>query len=161
MVVSSKHMTLASPVFKVMLLGPFKEGRELAVNGKIEVTLPDDSVEAMAIILCIIHGDMDLVPQIISHNLLTDIAVLVDKYQLFKIASAFCQTWMNNLEPPEDFESVDTPDIPRWIAISWIFKDATMFELSTLGAILTAQASFGQSTEYLLLPIPEKVTGET
>lgn len=40
--VSSKHMSLASPVFKAMLTGGFQEAVELKAAGKTEIPLPDE-----------------------------------------------------------------------------------------------------------------------
>jgi hypothetical protein len=56
MLVSSRHLMLASPVFKAMLQhSNFKEGQELHVNGKVEIPLPDDDPEAFKILLDIIQ----------------------------------------------------------------------------------------------------------
>jgi hypothetical protein len=47
MMLSSKHMCLASSVFKAMLQGQFKEGHQLRENGKIEVLLPCYVVDSL------------------------------------------------------------------------------------------------------------------
>jgi hypothetical protein len=56
MLVSSRHLMLASPVFKAMLQhSNFKEGEELHSTGKVEVPLPDDDPDAFKILLDIIQ----------------------------------------------------------------------------------------------------------
>jgi hypothetical protein len=56
MLVSSRHLMLASPVFKAMLQhSNFKEGEELQTNGKVSVPLPDDDPDAFKILLDIIQ----------------------------------------------------------------------------------------------------------
>ena len=80
-------MTLASSVFKAMLNGHFMEGRLLAEMGMVEVPLPDDDPTAFTILLDIIHGRGSRVPRKLNLTLLTDIAVLVDKYRLHEVVS--------------------------------------------------------------------------
>jgi hypothetical protein len=56
MLVSSRHLMLASPVFKAMLQhSNFKEGEELHSTGKVSVPLPDDEPDAFKILLDIIQ----------------------------------------------------------------------------------------------------------
>ncbi|QSZ36636.1 hypothetical protein DSL72_006517 [Monilinia vaccinii-corymbosi] len=63
MLVSSKHMTLASPVFDAILSnGRFKEGTELLIKGKVEIELPDDDPVAFAIGANVIHHRNKMVP---------------------------------------------------------------------------------------------------
>jgi hypothetical protein len=73
MIVSSKHMILASPVFKVMLQpGRFKEGMQRNAAGQIEVDLPDDDQAVMVIVPDIIHGRNSLVPKQVDMEMLTN-----------------------------------------------------------------------------------------
>lgn len=56
MLVSSRHLMLASPVFKAMLQhSNFKEGEELHSTGKVSIPLPDDDPDAFKILLDIIQ----------------------------------------------------------------------------------------------------------
>jgi hypothetical protein len=67
MLVSSKHMTLASPIFKAMLrTGTFSEGQELARRGKAEINLPEDDPTAFTILLNVIHGHGSRLPFIVD-----------------------------------------------------------------------------------------------
>jgi hypothetical protein len=82
LLVSSKHMSLVSPVFKAMLQhGSFKEGHDLA-KGTAEVPLPDDDPTAFQILLDIIHHRFRRVPKKLDLNTAMEIAILVDKYQV-------------------------------------------------------------------------------
>jgi hypothetical protein len=75
-------MSLVSPVFRAMLQhGSFKEGHDLA-KGTAEVPLPDDKPAAFQILLDIIHHRFRLVPKEIDFDTATEIAILVDKYQV-------------------------------------------------------------------------------
>ncbi|TGO58804.1 hypothetical protein BCON_0051g00440 [Botryotinia convoluta] len=56
MLVSSKHLILASPVFDAMVGDArFEEGAELLACGKVEIKLLDDDPDAFAIVANIIH----------------------------------------------------------------------------------------------------------
>lgn len=70
MLVSSKHMMLASPVFRAMLRpDTFKEGQTLQAAGKLEVSLPDDDPVALVVLLNIIHGQTRKVPRRVEYVL--------------------------------------------------------------------------------------------
>jgi len=89
MIVSSKHMMLASPAFKAMLQpGRFREGIRRNAAGQLEVDLPDDDQDIMVIVLNIIHGRNRLVPKQADPEMLTKLAILVDKYQMVEVAES-------------------------------------------------------------------------
>lgn len=71
LLVSAKHLMLASPVFKAMFKHNFLEGETLRSTGKVEVSLPDDDRSAMEIILNIIHGRVRQVPREITLDVMT------------------------------------------------------------------------------------------
>ncbi len=54
--VSSRHLTLASPVFDRLLKGEFAESCRLKSVGTTEVRLPRDNPQALQILLNIIHS---------------------------------------------------------------------------------------------------------
>jgi hypothetical protein len=81
MLVSSKHLTSASPVFKAMLRnGSFQEGRTLAAAGKVTIPLPEDDSTAMKILLDILHHRSRQVPKTVTLKELAHLMILGDKY---------------------------------------------------------------------------------
>ncbi|ESZ99141.1 hypothetical protein SBOR_0462 [Sclerotinia borealis F-4128] len=88
-VVSSKHMSLASPVFKAMLQGNFQECLELKETVNIEIPLPDDDSTAWKILINLIHGRNKSVPLHPALQVVTQVAVLVDKYRMHEIVYMF------------------------------------------------------------------------
>lgn len=113
--VSSKHLTLVSPVFKAMLQGDrFKEGNELARTGRVEVPLFDDNIDALRIILDILHHRYNLVPPRIDSQILMDIAAVVDKYQLKHVLDLPFQQWRPHFHIPTTI----CDDVASWISIS-------------------------------------------
>jgi hypothetical protein len=127
MIVSSKHMTLASPVFKAMLAtGGFKEGLGRNAAGQLEVELSEDDQAVMIIVLNIIHGRNRVVPKRIDLNMLTNLAILVDKYQMVEAVESFSEFWTDHLLTeqdlpdgfPDDIESTYQKRIYKWLAVS-------------------------------------------
>jgi len=126
MLVSSKHMMLASPVFKAMLQhSRFKEGQELSATGKVEIPLSDDDPYAFRIILDIIHGRNRQVPREIDLDLLSSISKLVDKYQMVEAVESFSDGWIDAIEedllPAGYATEEDAEDVHRWLGIAWVF----------------------------------------
>lgn len=164
--VSSKHMILASSVFKAMLQrNGFKEGCTLASTGAVEVPLPDDRPEAFITILDIIHGRTRKVPRKIELDMLTKIAVLVDKYSFHEAVEMFSDMWVARLDPPwkkgRDGEKLDIfPDLIEtdilcsWLTISWVFGKADLFREATKYAQLYTTNTFGDPGHFDL-PFPD------
>jgi len=132
MLVSSRHMMLASPVFRAMLDGNFKEGCDLTSNGKVQVPLPDDDPAAFAIVLNIIHGHNRRVPREVDLELLTEISILVDKYQMVEAVEFFAESWIEGLKPglPQNYGS-EKKIVHKWIGISWVFDRPSEFKSMT------------------------------
>ncbi|APA12927.1 hypothetical protein SS1G_08403 [Sclerotinia sclerotiorum 1980 UF-70] len=148
--VSSKHMSLASPVFKAMLEGRFREGIELKTTGKLAVPLPDDDPAAMRILINIIHGRMNSVPLKIELELFTQIAILADKYQCKEVVRPFPSLWKNGLTTEWTTSSTS---IACWLCIAWHFElDSEFLEATQL-----IQAEGTCSLEETILPIPKLV----
>jgi hypothetical protein len=136
MLVSSKHMILASPVFKAMLqTNIFKEGQKLGANGKVEVPLPEDDPAAFEVVLNAIHGRNKLVPRILSLKLLASISLVVDKYQIAEAVEPFSDSWINALngDLPQVYmlwtESANNTLL--WLQVSWVFEKAELFTKMT------------------------------
>ncbi|QSZ33612.1 hypothetical protein DSL72_005180 [Monilinia vaccinii-corymbosi] len=126
--VSSKHMSLASPVFKAMLQGGFQEGLKLKQSGRIDLALPEDDAEAWKILIGIIHGRFRSVPLGITLELFTQIAVLVDKYQMHEVPYLFIPAWKEATYGDGESATASKRNMSRWIFIAWTFNIADVFE---------------------------------
>ena len=94
--VSSKALTLASPVFAAMFSPRFSEGQPLSSSTEVRsVPLPEDDPEAMTQICYAIHF-YATVPRTISMSLLEDIASLCDKYDLTVALAAWSELWLRD-----------------------------------------------------------------
>ncbi|KAF7895317.1 hypothetical protein EAF00_007131 [Botryotinia globosa] len=155
MLVSSKHMSVASPVFKAMLQA--SSGIELKKTSKVELSLRDEDSKAWNILLDIIHGRFRSVPLNINLPMFTQIALLCDKYQMHEVAYAFTPTWKMSA----GHDSVSGEDIPRWIFIAWTFNMKDVLEEITKGLTLNYTGNGIQKLFSMTnLPIPQIIVDE-
>ena len=151
--VSSKHLTLASRVFKRMLQARFKEGLELHSKGSAELPLPDDDPAALLILLNLIHGKTRKVPRKVKLSRMTELAILVDKYELFDSVELWVDHWVRHLQGTVPVALGG--DLLLWMCISWVFKRADIFKRLTKIAQLEREGLL----EADQLPIPQSVLG--
>lgn len=85
----------------------FKEGKELSMTVKVEISLPNDDAMAMIVLLDVIHDRNKRVPHKVSLNLLTRISLLVHRYQIAEACDIVSNIWINNLQDnmPEVYDS--------------------------------------------------------
>lgn len=158
MLVSSKHLMLASPVFKAMLqYSNFKEGDDLRSSGQVKVPLPDDDPAALRILLDIVHGRVRQVPRHVNLKTMTELSVLVDKYQMLEVVELYVEMWMSTLKTsvPMFF----TADLLPWLSISWVFGLADIFKQISRIAMRGSTDLFGAHESHL--PIPQPVFGKS
>lgn len=94
---SSKHLMSASPVFNAMLNGKWKES-DSTPDPYYVLHSTDWDVEALQIIMDIIHGRSQKVPRSVTLEMLAKIAVLVDYYNCHDAVRFFSDTWIAGLQ---------------------------------------------------------------
>lgn len=78
--VSSRHLILASPVFKKMLTGPsWSEAKK--VHGQFKVDASEWDTQALSIVLNLVHGRHRRTPKTATLESLANIAAIVDYYE--------------------------------------------------------------------------------
>ncbi|KAJ5465264.1 uncharacterized protein N7458_000950, partial [Penicillium daleae] len=148
--VSAKHLTLASPIFKNILTGGWKESVTLLQQGSMELTTSGWDLEALLLLLKIIHCQHDHIPRKLSLEMLAKIAVIADYYDCKKILRFFLDVWIGNLaEVPEIY----CRDLVLWLWVSWVFKLPRQFERAS--SISISQSKY--RIRGLALPIPNHV----
>ena len=125
---SSRHLSLASDVFRAMLSGNFKEGAALKSTGIVDIPLPDDDPFAITILLNVIHGRSSRIPLRVSLERLTQIAILVDKYRTEESIEIMAHVWTENLR--SEFPLSFNISMRRWIFVSWALKRGIFFSTS-------------------------------
>ena len=95
--VSSRHLSLASPVFKRILQTKFVEGQRLSSQGHTELSLLEENPPILLVLLNLIHGHTREVPRKVELWILTKLAILVDKYELLEATRIVVDYWFQSL----------------------------------------------------------------
>ncbi|KAL5321940.1 hypothetical protein ACEPPN_009905 [Leptodophora sp. 'Broadleaf-Isolate-01'] len=155
MLVSSKHLMLASPVFKAMFRrGGFLEGNKLQSGGVVVIPFPDDDPDIFKILLNIVHGRVRQVPEKVGIDDLTGLAILVDKYQMHEVVEFHVRMWMLALRKslPTKLDST----LLAWISVCYVFRLSAEYRQVTRLAELESYGPLGVEEEQDL-PIPAHV----
>ncbi|KAL0937532.1 uncharacterized protein CTRU02_207263 [Colletotrichum truncatum] len=133
---SSRHLSLASSYFKAQLNGPWREASD---------------VNALLLLMQIIHGKTKDVPNCVDLETLAKAAVLIDYYKCHETTGFFSTLWVKSLksELPSDLNR----ELILWLMISVVFLQNDVFESITKTAV---QRSDGP-IPMLGLPIPQSV----
>ena len=150
--VSSRHLILASPVFKAMLIGGWKEGDK--TNGPLQAGAEDWDIEAMLVVMNVLHNRCRQVPRKVSLDMLAKIAVIVDHYKIHEALEIMTPLWIKALK--KALPTSPGMGITLWILVSWVFGDASVFRQVTRVAILYGKKDITIPYE---LPIPLAIIG--
>ncbi|KAH7016091.1 uncharacterized protein B0I36DRAFT_42445 [Microdochium trichocladiopsis] len=149
--VSSRCLSAASPIWSRTFNGP---RRQLPRNegARLEVEQHKWDATAVLILLSILHARSENIPQQVTLDMLTQIAVLVDYYKCHEATNSVASAWINALEqdpatrPPvyHGRESV------MWLFVAWVFaRPETFTDLAAL-AIYMSEGPM----ERMSLPFP-------
>ncbi|KAJ9605296.1 hypothetical protein H2200_009953 [Cladophialophora chaetospira] len=151
--VSSRHLALASEVFRVMFDGGFKE--RIGPGQPIRrVPLPDDDAKAMMILLGILHGLSGRVPKTIRLRTFVKIGILVDKYQLQEAVEVYVDRWFQPLWDAAEYETC--AGLAKWIFLTSAFNLDSEFKMMTWYAIYRGDQSIYDHG----LPLPAAICTE-
>jgi hypothetical protein len=123
LMVSSKVLSLVSPMFKAMLNGRFKESIELAENKASSqpytLTLPDDR-EAATILVRILHFNLAGIPEKPSPACMEQLAFLCDKYQCVNAMKYCGGLWLRDWLLLYDGEEPTIDDLCRLLVFAYV-----------------------------------------
>ncbi|PHH85032.1 hypothetical protein CDD83_1003 [Cordyceps sp. RAO-2017] len=123
--VSSRHLILASRVFRAMLEGPFKEG-SVPQSGRRQISASKWDPEALITLMNIIHGRHREVPRSLSLEALAHFAIVVDYYGCHEVVEVFANMWLKILERNRPSEYAK--DCMLWLLTSWVFSHSDLFK---------------------------------
>ncbi|RAL07049.1 BTB/POZ domain-containing protein [Aspergillus homomorphus CBS 101889] len=152
--VSGKHLALASSYFKNMLRGTWKETTSHSATGPMEIAAEGWDLEALLIVLQVLHCQNSQIPRKLSLEMIAKIAVVADYYQCKEALGFFSQTWLDSLDqaPPSTY----CRDLLLCTWISWFFGRQSQFRQTT-----SAAASRSTSpVDSLGLPIPGAIIAD-
>ena len=148
--VSSKHLSLASLYFRQNLRSRMHESSTLKSNGYIELPMSEMDPEAMLIVMNIIHVRFRQLPDSITFETLTKLAVVVDYLQCLEAIEPFSDRWIESLK---NVPTTYSPALIQWLCISRVFKKAELFRSITGTMIWKAKGPI----QTLGLPIGESI----
>ncbi|KAG4282145.1 hypothetical protein FPRO04_13433 [Fusarium proliferatum] len=152
MLVSGKHLELASPIFKTMVTGPFAEGKADSSGFRL-IKTSDWDPEAFKIILTIMHGYNRDVPKSLSLEMLVKVAMIVDFYDCLESVEPYTDIWLETLR--SELPKVYGRDSIFCVVISWVFSEPIMFRNMSQLALIHSQ----KLIEAPDLPIPGAILG--
>ncbi|KAG6037852.1 hypothetical protein E4U40_002064 [Claviceps sp. LM458 group G5] len=151
---SSRHLALASPVFRTMLNGSWKESASSSGwsgNGcpvRYELTAAEWDDEILLLLMNIIHGRNSLVPLSVDLTTLMKMSVVVDYYQCQEVTLFVVGLWIKELSGslPKEYGR----DCVAWMFVSWVFSCSELFEKMTSLAMEGSEGGLGK----IHLPLP-------
>ncbi|KAG9253428.1 uncharacterized protein F5Z01DRAFT_623717 [Emericellopsis atlantica] len=126
---SSQHLILASDYFKSALTKGFAESVPESGEFAHVVRAENMNLEALRLVMSIVHGQTHQVPRKISLDLLAKVAVVVDYYKFHKAVDFFFQVWAEQIETPAEWQ-YGTGFLLR-LLVSCIFQEKEMFQKLT------------------------------
>lgn len=149
--VSSHHLKSASSVFRAALTGPWVESTRTK-DGRHQIPAEDWDVEALLVVLNIVHGRNNRVPKTVTLEL-CKISVLVDYYHLSEAVRFSKRFWIDGLRAsvPKTYGR----ELILWLCVSWVFQSSSIFQAVTETAIRESP----KPVSALQLPISAAVVG--
>ncbi|CAN9310370.1 unnamed protein product [Alternaria sp. RS040] len=153
--VSSRHLILASPVFRKMLSPDgFREGYKKP-DGRYYIVAEDWEEEAFLIFLNMLHLRGRKIPRYANLELLAKVGILIDYYDCEDAVESFTNRWVESFNG--DVPSEYCRDLLLHIWVSYVFRDAYRFRVATNGAAGYCDEG---TLRTLGLPIPPEVSGK-
>jgi hypothetical protein len=122
--VSSKVLSLASPVFKAMISGKFKESIELAEakasSKPYALPLPETDAEAIIILCRILHYSLYNIPEKLTTVCLEKLAFLCDKYQCTSAMKYCGGLWLRDWLLVYEKEDPSIDDLCRLLIFAYV-----------------------------------------
>ena len=133
--VSSKVLSLASPVFATMFGPRYLEGHVLSKQARFSIPsfpLPEEDPEAMTWFCRAVHLQLSANERGMTVDLSVKIAALCDKYDASTALSGWSQLWLQNLSHPMLRDSTIPPRHPaKALHMSYAFNNHRTFYLAT------------------------------
>ncbi|KAK3382141.1 hypothetical protein B0T24DRAFT_564082 [Lasiosphaeria ovina] len=147
--VSSKHLTLASRVFKSKLAA--SPGTQS--DGRVHLTFGDGLFDPKAVtaVLNAVHARGRKVPRAVDLETLANITLVVDKFGLLDAIDVYADRWVDALL--DSLPAAHPRDLTLWVYISHVFRRADVFKTATK---LVAAHATGPIRD-LGLPLREKL----
>lgn len=154
--VSSKVLCLASPVFKAMISGKFKESIELAAKRTslqlYDILLPEDDADATTILCRVLHFKLDEIPDKPTTVCLENLAYLSDKYRCINALKYCGSLWLRDWLRVYDTKKHSIDDLCRLLIFAYVIDLPYEFMCISWELFLAHKGSLlGPSTQAVIL----------
>lgn len=112
------------------------------------------NVEAMLIVMNIIHCRNGKVPRSLSLDMLTEVSVLVDFLECHESVEVLSELWIKNLE--YNIPTTYLTEVPQWLCISSVFQKQKIADKMIY--ILARQSK--DMVQISNLPVRDAIIGE-
>ncbi|KAK0631465.1 hypothetical protein B0T14DRAFT_501758 [Immersiella caudata] len=148
---SSKHLSSASRVFRNKLQHANTKTSTQS-DGRVHLSLAEGfTPKAVTIVLNAIHSRGSKVPRAVDLETLAQIALFVDKLQLYDAVEVYADRWISKLE--DSISDAHDRDLVLWLYASHVFRRAEVFKSVTKVAVAHSTGPLRD----LGLPIREKI----
>ena len=130
----------ASPVFKWLLTGGWKESIACFQKGSVEITAECWDVEVFIILLRAIHAQHSQIPRKLTPEMLAKLTVIADYYECQETVHFLTELWIEKLD--EKIPPIASRDLILWLWIAWFFRLPSQFKSSTSIATGLLEISF-------------------
>lgn len=138
LLVSSKVLSLASPVFAAMLNSQFKEGlSNRAVSRGSPIPLPDEDGPAFIVFCAAIHYRTDEVPRKLDLKCLENLATICDKYRCTSALAPWSARWLD-----EVIGGLSGKDLERSFYAAYVLDSPEAFSRISLLILYTQVGPF-------------------
>ena len=118
--VSSKVLSLASPVMKKLFTSGFREGVD--PSPRRCVPLPEDNGEALLLVCSVVHHHAEIESGLLGVDALENVATLVDKYDMSKTLRTWSACWLEGA-----LESVTPGTFDSLLRSAYLLDDSKSF----------------------------------
>ena len=155
--VSSRHLKLASPVFKAALSpGTWSEGCKKA-DGRYHITADDWEEEAFLLFMNMLHLRSPQIPKTVSLELMAKLGILIDYYNCASAVEFFTAVWMNKIYG----DKMEGEYCRETILLLWVFYLFGSKDCLDLLVDLVTYYCNESKLRTLGLPIPQFLTGKS
>jgi hypothetical protein len=116
--VSSRHLCLASPVFTAFLSSVWAKSED--PQSRLTIKESNWDIDALLIVLRAMHGRHDSIRRTVNLETLAKIAAIVDYFDCREPIQLFAECWISALDQylPASFGK----DAMLWWSMSWVFE---------------------------------------
>jgi hypothetical protein len=154
--VSSAQLIKSSPFFKGALTGGWKETARFLEEKDIDVGFPDWDIDALLVVMRLLHSKPRKLPTKPSFELLTGVSIIADYYQCRDAVLPYENKWKNTLlQSIPSRTDVQTLVTGLWVAL--LFGSSIDFRIFSIDLLEHSDGTLDSSG----LPLPQNILGKT